>query len=107
MSDEERLSDVFEEAGITSRRSFLRRTAIGAAALVGLSGGFLLRPGVAGAYVGCSCTDRDIDVNCEECPFCCAGAADKCYIEKLTWKDCHNGMLCGWQTIILCTCCCE
>ena len=35
MSDDERLSGFFEEAGITSRRSVLRRTAIGAATLVG------------------------------------------------------------------------
>ncbi|MGZ4394928.1 MAG: twin-arginine translocation signal domain-containing protein [Gaiellaceae bacterium] len=106
MDEEQQLSDFLEKAGITSRRSFLRRTAIGAAALVGLSSGFLLRPGIAAAYVGCSCTDRDIDLSCDECPVCCAGA-DKCIIERLTWKDCHNRMVCGWQTIILCTCCCE
>ena len=103
---ERRLSDFLEEVGSSSRRSFLGRAAVGAAALVGLSGGALLRPGAARAYVGCSCTHEDYDVHCEECPVCCSGANDKCITETLTWKDCHNGMLCGWQLLILCTCCC-
>ncbi len=106
MSDEERLSEFFEDGGVSDRRSFVRRAAIAAAALVGLSGGALFRPGAAAAYVGCSCLKQEPELGCDDCPACCTEGV-KCLIEKIKFKDCHNDMLCGFQTIIVCACCCS
>ncbi len=102
--------DFFEQVGITSRRSFVKRAAAGAAALVGLSGGALLRPGAAFADppgVHCNCVDVELhSIDCEECPVCCANELS-CVVETFVGKSCANhNVICWWMTSVLCVCCC-
>jgi hypothetical protein len=111
MDEEQVVSEYLEEAGTASRRSFLKRSAGTAAALVGLSSGVLLRPGRAAADPpgrGCSCIHMELhSQDCEETGLCCSSGLNGMWVQSWAGYACDNrNTLCWYMVSTLCICCC-